>query len=120
MTKKRNKDNYNAYMRGYRSKNTERSRELVENSRVKATYGITLAEKKEIWESQGECCAACRARDNGGRRWTIDHDHDTGEIRGLLCKNCNTALGMVGDSPYRLTALLGYLGRTTRQPLEVE
>lgn len=41
-------------------------------------------------ERQGHCCAICR---EAGRRLVVDHDHETGAVRGLLCVPCNSALG---------------------------
>lgn len=60
---------------------------------------------------QGSACAACRTSDWGGKdgKPHVDHDHATGKIRGLLCANCNTGLGMFGDDPARLRAAAAYL-----------
>ena len=51
------------------------------------------------------CCAAC----GGSDQLAVDHDHDSGLVRGILCRACNTGLGLLGDSPQRLLALIGYL-----------
>lgn len=57
-------------------------------ARVEKTYGITSAEYDALYEAQGGRCAICR---NISRsiRFAVDHDHVTGEVRGLLCKRCN-------------------------------
>ena len=62
--------------------------------------------------SQGTC-AVCGGSEPGGRfgNWHIDHDHGTGEVRGILCSACNTTLGLMGDSPERLRAAADYLER---------
>lgn len=56
--------------------------------RVEAVYGITPEEYQRIFAAQGGRCAVCR---NQPRtiRFAVDHDHDTGEVRGILCKRCN-------------------------------
>lgn len=113
-----------AYQREWRRKNLKRSNEIVENSRLMAKYGIRRHQFDELLARQDGRCAACRTADNGvnnrtgegARKWSVDHDHDTGQIRGILCHRCNSALGMLDDSAYRLTALLDYLGRP---PVEI-
>jgi hypothetical protein len=54
----------------------------------------------------GEGCEVCGGRTS---KMPVDHDHETGEPRGLLCSNCNTALGLVGEDVDRLMALAMYL-----------
>ena len=72
--------------------------------------------------AQGYRCAICRTDDPGIRKnakqlagwptvWNIDHDHETGEVRGLLCRGCNVALGAVRDSVTTLVAMIEYLGK---------
>ncbi len=62
----------------------------------------------------GECQnPACRSKD---RKLCIDHNHDTEKPRGLLCHNCNTALGLLGDNTQIILGLSQYLAQ--REPLE--
>ena len=75
---------------------------------LRKRYGITPAEYSAILEAQGGHCAACPEAENGGKRLYVDHDHETGAVRGLLCQKCNSALGLLGDSEYRLMQLLDY------------
>lgn len=57
-------------------------------------YGMTVEDYERLFEKQNGCCAICRIhRDKLNRALDVDHDHKTGEIRGLLCKKCNVALG---------------------------
>jgi Recombination endonuclease VII len=77
--------------------------------RLKRLYGITPEQKQELLESQGSKCGACGSINAGPKGWTLDHDHVTGFIRGVLCHGCNTSLGLLGDSVDRLKALIGYL-----------
>jgi hypothetical protein len=66
-------------------------------------YGTLLA-------AQGGICAICGGPPTGmGKSYHVDHDHETGIVRGLLCSNCNTALGLLGDDPSRLAAAIRYL-----------
>jgi hypothetical protein len=73
--------------------------------KAEARYGVT---DLEALLAQG--CAACGATSSRGKRKTlqIDHDHETDRFRGILCGGCNKALGMLGDDPDRVLALLAY------------
>jgi len=73
-------------------------------------YGITPEEFTALLEAQGGRCAICGTETPGGKGgWHLDHDHDTGAIRGLLCHACNIALGYMGDDQDRLEAAIEYL-----------
>jgi Recombination endonuclease VII len=75
-------------------------------------YGISLAEYDALLEKQGGACAICRKRSKG--RLCVDHCHVTGMVRGLLCNECNTALGYLKDDQASLVAALAYLGALPR------
>lgn len=72
---------------------------------LKRKYGITPEKFDEMSASQNGACAVCGSTE----RLVIDHDHETGAVRGLLCNSCNLALGLAGDSVDRLMALAAYL-----------
>ena len=87
-----------------------------EKSRQRAlyyTYGITLERFEEMLREQGGVCAICSRPPSGKTKRTstlqVDHDHVTGEVRGLLCDPCNTALGRLGDSVAGIERVLRYL-----------
>jgi hypothetical protein len=63
-----------------------------ENSWRRHGIAITTHEYNILLEKQGYSCAICKNRDNGGRNLAVDHDHDTGMTRGLLCDFCNRRL----------------------------
>lgn len=92
------------------------------NAHLVRKYGITLAEFRAMESAQGGGCAICgqsptgtlgpRSHRQGRRvrpRLVVDHDHETGEIRGLLCASCNKGIGLLGDSSQRVAAALDYL-----------
>lgn len=70
-------------------------------------YGITQEQYDAMLNAQGGRCAVC----GGAARLCIDHEHSTGRVRGILCNNCNVALGRLGDDPGRVKSLLQYLLR---------
>lgn len=77
---------------------------------IKAKYGITREELDAMIEAQAGRCAICAGPPNGpGSRLHIDHCHDTGRIRGLLCGKCNTAIGLLCDDPERAERAAAYL-----------
>lgn len=69
-----------------------------EDRRLLMLYGISKAEKAKILEWQGGVCSICR-RPPVNIALGTDHDHKTGETRGLVCKNCNKALALLRDDP---------------------
>lgn len=77
--------------------------------RLEATYGIDGAEYERIFRAQGGRCAICRNRP-ASIRFAVDHDHQTGAVRGILCKRCNhDLLGGAHDSVDLLLRALAYL-----------
>ncbi len=74
-------------------------------------YGITPERYAEMLAEQGNACAICRSTEwpGKGNRPQVDHDHDTGAVRGLLCSNCNHGLGQFRDNLDLLRAAIAYL-----------
>jgi hypothetical protein len=69
--------------------------------------------RETLLEEQGFHCAACGKSNSGTTRpWHLDHDHRTGNVRGVLCYRCNITLGFVRDDPFHLISLIQYLGKT--------
>ena len=68
------------------------------NSSLRLLYGITLNDYNKMFEEQKGCCAICGIHQSEiERAFSVDHDHNTGEIRSLLCINCNSGLGLFKD-----------------------
>lgn len=93
----------------YKKKNPKRHREL----NFKSKYGITVVERDAILAAQGNCCAACKTTEPGGKykAWHMDHCHETKKTRGVLCHGCNVSLGHMKDSAERLRLLADYIER---------
>lgn len=81
-------------------------------------YGITMQEYRRLWLHQKGVCAICRQpeRTERNRLLTIDHDHVTDHVRGLLCSQCNRAIGLLADDPAVILAAAKYVqvGRQLR------
>lgn len=84
---------------------------------MKYLYGISGEEYNNIFMKQGYCCAICGSpepkysRESGRKRmsFSLDHDHKTFEVRGILCHYCNRGLGTFRDDPALLMKALEYL-----------
>ena len=102
---------YCAYHREWRKKNPDYDRRLS----YAKTYGITLEQYDEMFAAQEGRCAICnRPEFEQKRRLAVDHDHETGEVRELLCDACNVSLGGFQDDPAVLMAAQAYLRRHKR------
>lgn len=84
-------------------------------------YGITMAQYRALLLSQGGVCAICRQPERTARNrlLTIDHDHTSGHVRGLLCSQCNRAIGLLGDSPEIIEAAASYVRKNRQMKLVI-
>lgn len=71
-------------------------------------YGISERQYKLLMTEQDGLCAICSMPFEEVKPG-VDHNHETGEVRGLLCSNCNTGIGMFKDDPYILNEAANYL-----------
>lgn len=83
-------------------------------------FGMTLKQYDAMLEAQEGRCAICTKPPRPDVSLHIDHEHETGRVRGLLCFSCNAALGYFGDDCDRLIAAAGYLGRPPKDPALVQ
>lgn len=94
-------------MRGYRKKHPESSNQLMWKWVLKQR-GLTLAGYEDMIDMQEGLCAICGKPNANGKCLYLDHNHQTGQARGLLCARCNTGLTYVEDMLFR-RACLRYL-----------
>jgi hypothetical protein len=104
-----NPERLQAYRREYRRRPERQAADREYH--LKRKYGITLEQYNEIFEAQDGVCAICREPRPEERTLHVDHDHDTGEIRGLLCFRCNNALGDLRESYDLAVKAVDYLDR---------
>jgi|HigsolmetaAR201D_1030396.scaffolds.fasta_scaffold07156_2 Recombination endonuclease VII. len=129
--KKNNPEKVSANFKRWRTNNPEKHAENVrrwceanperakENARRRLLrfrlkqYGLTVEDYERMVAEQGNACAICRSFEIGrkGRTWLVDHDHQTGKVRGLLCHPCNAAIGFARDSTELLGRMIEYLER---------
>lgn len=78
--------------------------------KLKRAYGISYQEYLHMLEAQQNACAICGIeKENVSRAFAVDHCHDTGKVRGLLCNNCNTGIGNLRDDIGLLERAIVYL-----------
>lgn len=73
------------------------------------TYNMSAADYAALFQSQGGLCAICRKEDHVRRRLSVDHCHETGRVRGLLCDACNKVIGMAEEDAGRLRSAAAYV-----------
>lgn len=95
-----------AYERDWKRRN--RDKDIAQKR--KRLYGITTEAYEALLEQQGGHCATCPST----VKLSVDHDHVTGAVRGILCHGCNAALGFARDDADRLRALAAYIEAFTR------
>jgi hypothetical protein len=98
-----------AAARAWARANPDRQHKAQRKSHLKRMFGITVEQFDAMLASQDGRCAICDTNDPGQRHFHVDHDHATNVVRGLLCGNCNKALGLMREDPARLLAAERYL-----------
>lgn len=102
--RRKEQERKNAIVKKYSSKN--RSKE----SFLRNKWKLTIDDFESMMNKQDRKCAICGKREDEMKRgFHIDHNHATGKIRGLLCLNCNTGLGMFKDNPKLISKAKEYL-----------
>lgn len=104
-----NPERLNAYRRQYRQRPERKAADR--EGHLKRKYGMTLADYEAIFEAQGGVCAICGEPRPEERTLHVDHDHETGVIRGLLCFRCNQAIGSLQEDHDIFQAAADYLDR---------
>lgn len=97
-----------AYMKEHVKKNPEHYKLVSRRARTKLRYGLTLEQYEEMFSRQNGVCAICGKPPSPKRRLHVDHNHRTGQVRGLLCRQCNVWLHVAEDIEL-LTKLNTYL-----------
>ena len=96
-----------------------KNREIGRRKQIRRNYGITLEEREAKKASQHHRCAICRRpfadRPHLPTSPVVDHDHNTGAVRDILCTNCNVALGLMDEDVLRFEAAQAYLLKHSRR-----
>ncbi len=93
-----------------RNKYRKNNPDKVRNNNYKSMYSISLEDYNKMFIEQAGCCKICNTHQNNLiKKLAVDHCHLTNKIRGLLCSNCNTALGLMNDDTDLLKIAIKYL-----------
>jgi len=115
-----NREQKLAYMKQYREKNKEkiqqqnrdwkRANPIASRKQTLKVYGLTVDGYNKMFSKQKGCCAICLKHQTDLKETLhVDHCHETGKIRGLLCFRCNSMLGKCGDNTEILKSAIEYL-----------
>lgn len=96
----------------WKAKNPENVRKMHRRSHLRREYGLTPEKYNAMHAEQKGCCAICRKHASElPRGLAVDHNHESGAVRGLLCHQCNAGIGFLGEDPLNLKSALHYLMR---------
>ncbi len=82
----------------------------IRRNNLRRKYGITTDDYDEMYRAQRGCCWICGTHQSAlKRRLNVDHDHDSGDVRALLCGHCNRGIGLLSDDPKTVQRAADYL-----------
>lgn len=107
-------EHHKSRVKAWREQNPSKAKVNAMNGRL----FLTVDRYEQMLEECGGTCMICGTppgkRKRGWRTLCVDHDHETGVVRGLLCRRCNTGIGMFGDDPVLVAKALLYLEEARR------
>ena len=99
-----------AYWLKWSGKNIAKLKERDRSYNLKRKFNMSTDDYQKMLEQQGGRCATCdKEKSSNGKRLAVDHCHTTGKIRGLLCNECNTSLGLLKENTDILQELINYI-----------
>lgn len=108
-----NPEHIKAYTVNDRAKNMDRIKLQLRTRAMFVKYGITMHDYEFILAAQGALCAICGTDKATAKHtvynWRVDHCHNTGKVRALLCHNCNIALGLMKENTSALQSMIDYI-----------
>ena len=103
----------NDYRARIKAENPEKLKLSDKNSKLKRAYNLTVLELIAMKESQKYLCSVCGVHEEhaGNNGLVVDHCHSSNKVRELLCSNCNSALGLLGENTNRLQNMISYINK---------
>lgn len=98
----------------------QRRKDASHEKRVVKVYGLPPGGYQKLYRFQNDLCAICRRANGASRKLSVDHDHKTGKVRGLLCRPCNDLLGHIRDSIHTARLIAAYLENPPARQLGLE
>lgn len=110
-----NKDRLNDLTKIWKKANPDKTARMERKSMLKKKYGMSLEDYDNLLYSQNHSCAICLTHQSDLRRiLVVDHDHATNSVRGLLCNECNRAIGLMKDDEDILYNAASYLSERSK------
>lgn len=98
------------------SKDYHKANPMAHRKGAIAKYGLTLEDYDKLFKEQNGCCAICETHQSELKHsLSVDHNHETNKIRGLLCNNCNRSIGLLKDDIEVLEKAIVYLKTRTHK-----
>ena len=114
--KLKNKEYFLNHQKEYRLRNKEKSRE----QKLKKNYGLTLKQYEDMLKNQNYKCFICTKKFNNinpSLKPCVDHDHETGKIRSILCLKCNFSIGLLSEDIITISNMKDYLHKNKTDEL---
>ena len=102
---KNHKEKINKQATQWRKNNPEKVKQI----NIKSNYGLSHEDWLKMWENQNGKCAICGKLFSTPSNIYVDHNHRTGEVRGLLCQKCNYGIGYLNDDLQLIRRAIKYL-----------
>lgn len=93
----------------YQKKWAKKNVVSIRKTKFKRKYNLLYEDWLKMWESQNGKCAICGKSFSKPSNACVDHNHETGNVRGLICKNCNFGIGYFKDNPKFIFRAFEYL-----------
>lgn len=93
----------------WNAENKNKRKIIVQKNNYKKRYGLTVEQKQQLIDLQNQKCAICENSLKDTHDVCVDHNHQTGAVRGILCRKCNLGLGHFKDSMENLKSAVKYL-----------
>jgi len=104
----RRSETWHGVQNRYHRKRYSYNPEWYQSRNLKKNYGISLEEYQDMLKQQDGVCYICK-EEPGQRNLAVDHNHETGDNRKLLCNKCNTALGLLNEDTYIMKSMIDYV-----------
>ena len=102
----------------WNTENKDKRKIIVQKNNYKKRYGLTIQQKQQLIDLQEQKCAICKDNLKDTHDVCVDHDHQTGAVRGILCRKCNLGLGHFEDNTSLLKSAVKYLKKYSSKSVE--
>jgi recombination endonuclease VII len=93
----------------YQSENKDKIKKRSRELHLQRKFGISAEDYNQMLAQQNNVCAICKRPCATGKALAVDHNHETGKVRALLCKDCNVSIGLMKEDPDLLRTAANYL-----------